>query len=582
MPLGLQPRFVELDKTAEAYKLEGNKAYKEKDYLSALEKYTQGISECGEDEISLKSDLLRNRSITNLYLQRYETATADALASITEGTDLSLASKKSNAKAYYRAGCALYHREDFKEALGRFRQGLDLLPEDSDCLREIKRTEARLKYVFCPFAIELVHLCAGLTKCSEQTKGMYDFTAISKAASKKHNRLDHASFLPNVEVRQAGSKGRGLFATKDFKAGDLIMCEKAYLVSFSSDSEAETYTVMNLNTNVGVIGTQATLMFNLTQKMLHNPNAAAKYFDLYGGTKQKFTPTQIDGVTVVDTFEIAAIREHNAFGCPSVRSTDIPKDSDVDADPRSASGIWITASYMNHACDGNAARSFIGDLMIIRATKDIAKGAEIMMPYRMADVDPTVNRKALQHGWKFKCECDLCVTEAKAGGSHLSKRRQLVEEIERLMKNNTLTATSRPSKETVAKAQKLYTQIAATYDDKIFKDRPRLGLADLGLWLLNAQPPMANPRNVIDRAVEILRNCGYAVNFVKGGKEVKLDTKNCFLHLATLDAAMHAAAACSFNGQDALGRQFEDFAKKVYEIRMGTLIGFKERYDSEK
>ena len=138
---------MELDKPVEAYKLDGNKAYKAKDYLAALEQYTQGISECGKDDDLLKSDLLRNRSIVNLYLQRYEAATADALASIIAGTDLELCAKKSNAKAYYRAGCALYHQERYQEAVDRFRQSLDLLPEDADCVREIKRAEVRLRYV---------------------------------------------------------------------------------------------------------------------------------------------------------------------------------------------------------------------------------------------------------------------------------------------------------------------------------------------------------------------------------------------------------------------------------------------------
>ena len=367
------------------------------------------------------------------------------------------------------------------------------------------------------------------------------------------------------------------------KAGDLVICEKAFLVALHSDNETETYTVLNLNTNSGVIGTQATLMFNLTQKMLHNPAAAAKYFDLCSGSNQKFAPQQVDGVTVVDTFEIAAIREHNAFGCTSVRSTDTPQASDMDADPRSASGIWITASYINHACDGNACRSFVGDLMIIRATKNIVKGTEVTMPYCFADADPIKNRKTIQKGWKFKCECDLCVVESKTGGSHLSKRRQLVSEAETLMKSHQQSATARPSKDVVARAQNLYSQIAATYDDKTFKDMPRLGLIDLGLWLLNAQPPMANPQNVIDRAVEILRNCGYGVAFIKGGgKDVKFDPAHWFLHSGVADAAMHAAHACFFRGDEGLGGQFEAFAKEVYEIRLGTLVGFGERYGSER
>lgn len=145
VPLGLQPRLVELDKPAEAHKADGNRAFKAKDYLSALSLYTQGISGCGEGDTVLKSDLLRNRAIINLHLQRHEAAATDALASIIGDTDVRSSTKKSNAKAYYRAGCALYHQGQYDEALSRFRQSLDLLPGDGDCLREIGRTEARLR-----------------------------------------------------------------------------------------------------------------------------------------------------------------------------------------------------------------------------------------------------------------------------------------------------------------------------------------------------------------------------------------------------------------------------------------------------
>lgn len=380
-----------------------------------------------------------------------------------------------------------------------------------------------------------------------------------------------------MEVRKSSAKGRGLYAVTDFKAGDLILCEKAFLVSHASDSEAETYTVLNLNTNVGVIGTQATLMFNLAQKMLHNSAAAAKFFDLFdGGYSPKCKAPQVDGVTVVDTFQLAAIREHNAFGCPTVRSTDMPKASDLDSDPRSATGIWITASYINHACDGNAFRSFIGDLMIIRATKDIAKGTEITMPYRVADADHNDTRKALQHGWKFKCDCNLCAVEVRTGGSQQSKRRQLVKEVEAFLTNNRQSATVRPSKADIAKAQKLYTQLETTYDKTLFNGMPRLGLIDLGLWLVSAQPPNANTKNLTDRAIGILRNCGYGVE-VKG-KELKIDPTHSYMHSGAIDAAVHAAHACYFKGDEVVGKQFQAFAKKLYVTRNGVLVGYVDRY----
>lgn len=140
-----------------------------------------------------------------------------------------------------------------------------------------------------------------LTSPSEQEHGKYDFLAVSNTVSTKHNRLNHASFLANVELRDRPGKGRGVFATKDLKAGDLVICEKAFLVTFFSDDVAEVYTLLDLNTNTGVMGTQATLLFGLTQKLLHNPTAATAFCDLYDGTSSsKPKMMQVDGMNAVE------------------------------------------------------------------------------------------------------------------------------------------------------------------------------------------------------------------------------------------------------------------------------------------
>ena len=38
--------------------------------------------------------------------------------------------------------------------------------------------------------------------------------------------------------------------------------------------------------------------------------------------------------------------------------------------------MWLLASYINHACSYNSVRHFIGDMMIVRATRDLPQGQE--------------------------------------------------------------------------------------------------------------------------------------------------------------------------------------------------------------
>jgi hypothetical protein len=50
-------------------------------------------------------------------------------------------------------------------------------------------------------------------------------------------RPDHASFTRKTEVQDTGKHGRGLFAAKDIKTGELVLCEKASEVVFNHEVE---------------------------------------------------------------------------------------------------------------------------------------------------------------------------------------------------------------------------------------------------------------------------------------------------------------------------------------------------------
>jgi SET domain-containing protein len=45
------------------------------------------------------------------------------------------------------------------------------------------------------------------------------------------------------------------------------------------------------------------------------------------------------------------------------------------------------ASFTNHSCLHNAQHSFIDDIVIVRATKDIPAGTEILIRYRERTTD---------------------------------------------------------------------------------------------------------------------------------------------------------------------------------------------------
>jgi hypothetical protein len=72
----------------------------------------------------------------------------------------------------------------------------------------------------------------------EQRNGAYDFKAIYKECSKlRPPHLDHATFIGLVTIKASEGRGRGLFTKKAVKAGDLVLCEKAFAHCYADAKE---------------------------------------------------------------------------------------------------------------------------------------------------------------------------------------------------------------------------------------------------------------------------------------------------------------------------------------------------------
>ena len=539
----------ECNKSASEFKQAGNDAYKKGSYFAALWAYGQGVDACSTEDADIRHDILRNRAIVNTYLRRFEAALSDAKASIIPGKDHEEKIIALNAKAHFRAGRAAYNLAKFQEAQACFKTVQELTPSDKDALFESEKIDNRLR---------------------EQSTGDYDFPKMSKSTSKKHNRLDHADWTSGTIVRETQGRGKGLFAAKNFAAGDLILCEKAFNVAFDSDRVSQPYTVLNDSTKRASTGTQATLLFNVIQKCIYNPEQATRLFDLYDGKDSaRGTPLQIvEGLVPVDIFRVQGVLGCNSFECPTVRSSSATSQKQAGSN---STGLWLRAAYINHACDGNSMRSFIGDMMILRASKDISKGEEILMPYRLPEADNAVTQSELEKTWGFRCDCGICAAEAASSFSLRKQRSELLE------RTTTFCAANPPSvKKNIAQLEKLVAKLEKTYDNSEFEARPRLGLVSPGLWLCQAYKLSASPDKEITTATDLLRNLGFIVSV--NGSTVDIDRRNCQVHSSAINGAMFAAHAFYKKGASDIGKQMEEFAKSLYRIMNGELRGFEDSF----
>ncbi|KAL0944744.1 TPR domain-containing protein [Colletotrichum truncatum] len=432
----------------------GNQALMHKKLPKAWERYTEALKFAKQNldnNQDLARDISRNRAHVNLLLNRLDEAMADAKAALIGREDQR--SQELDSKAYFRAGTAAYNLGEYQTAKGFFEKQLELAPEDKGAKANLRRVATRLK---------------------EQTEGTYDLKKIRAALSPASPRADAASFINRTEIRDSEGRGRGLFAARDIPAGEIVLLEKASCVVWGNESDAltgMTYDVRDNRIRVSPLG----LTKAIVQRLLNNPSRAERVADLYGDYRGNggAIVTTNEG-PVVDVFRIHDIVSRNAFGAD---------DQHLGGSAtKPSTGLWVRAAYINHSCVPNAKREFVGDLMVVRALRNIAAGEELFHSYDESG-DYDARQEALMTTWGFKCECPLCVAEKNDEPATRKKRRELAAEADDFVSK---THWANNKRLVILKAQRLARAIDDTYASEKYDGLPHPASHRIREWLSKA------------------------------------------------------------------------------------------------
>lgn len=562
--------------TAAELKQKGNELLAKKNWEEAASLYSKALLALPsggddidekEEDLGLRRTLYYKRAQARFRMGHSEFAAQDAIASIIPGTrtELPEASRKLNVKSLYRAGRAYYDMGAFIQAKNYLEQARALDATDPNVIAELMRTKKRLL---------------------EQERGAYDFAAMGAAASARKrlaDGLDHASFLRNTKVAPAGHRGRGLFATKDIKHGDVVFVEKAFYVAYGDKENKNNAILLDVKSNRINAGTHNQLIYGTIDKMRWNPGQANKYFNLYAGPnyqndeqdgeKAKAKAPIVGEAAIIDTFRVQAIAQYNGFSCPEVKSSKEFVD-ETEREDEGAAGIWLHASYANHSCLQNTSRSFIGDMMIVRALRDIKAGEEIFMMYYPPDKSPA-ERERVDNSYKFQCDCPLCKINRQVPASVMEKRNAIRKQVKDLMAANKPTATRKISETKIKQAEALYMQLEATYDQALYRSMPRLALLELDVWIIHSKR-FGSASDAIFSLTRLLRNSGFFTKLE--GDRVTIDRTN---GLGTPDVfygAIYSAQAWAKEGYKNVSRDYVAFAKEMYMTLFGEMYGFQKKF----
>ena len=192
-----------------------------------------------------------------------------------------LRKSETSEKALFRKAQALYYLRRFRECCETHKLLAEKYPENALAKHEFQRASSCL---------------------AEENTGKYKFKEMILEAKKlRPPHLEHGTYIGPVAIKDTQTRGRGLFTTRAVKAGDLLLCEKAFAHAFhDEDKPGDLTLLLNVDTNRITLGTHGQLIEVIAQKLHRNPSLVSKFIDLCHGSHETFD-IHADGQPVIDT-----------------------------------------------------------------------------------------------------------------------------------------------------------------------------------------------------------------------------------------------------------------------------------------
>jgi len=218
-------------------------------------------------------------------------------------------------------------------------------------------------------------------------------------------------------------------------------------------------------------------------------------------------------------------------------------------------GIWTLASYINHSCNPTTERSFIGDLQIVRAARDMPENTELSCEYikRVDEMD-----KKLSNGWGFLCDCALCVDERESSNSLKVQRRKLIKDF------SAPNTSNKKKKEIIKEFNKTFQHPSS--------EVPRIELWDLHFSLVKDLAKRGEGEKVVEQVIAAFHSIGF---LLKGGQVLPSRPSTIVVkrwgypHQGATSAWLTLRNVYLSYGMDELAEQAKEFARNTWMLQVG-------------
>lgn len=214
------------------------------------------------------------------------------------------------------------------------------------------------------------------------------------------------------------------------------------------------------------------------------------------------------------------------------------------------------ASRLNHSCVPNSRQSFIGDMLLLRATKAISKGEEVLISYT-PDHHPTADDF---QRWGIVCACALCVEKDKSliNAKDVPSISSFVDETSNSMKSHVIEEALR--------------KWESTYQPKDNPSRvPRTELAHHWIALMHQYASEQKVELAYRAALKALDLLGFILTG-KGSMMEVLEVKNwgfCVKELVEVWVILKMCYLKKGRGYEGKARKCEEFGRRTYGMVCG-------------
>lgn len=269
----------------------------------------------------------------------------------------------------------------------------------------------------------------------------------------------------------------------------------------------------------------------------------------------------------------------NGFGCPvssltshaEIRGRHPPlAKNTTDQKEYHSCGIWVQASYINHNCISNAHRAFIGNMMIVRASRDMDAGTEITFWYHNPEGGSAKKAHERYNQWGFTCGCVICLDDRAINTLVHRKRHKLLEDLKRVFNSPSLR------RHETRQIERLLDTLNQTYTQPA-KDVPRFLVCDPQLALARVYLAQNKAEKILESAVKVLTSRG----FVVVGADSSLHTRFAVVEWGLLvdflvETFLHVRTAFTAMGAVENAKRADEYARTAYKI----LVGEGESFDT--